>query len=165
MSDRRKDTARLRQEARKASGKTASQFTSEPVKVTPEVREIICNMLRKGHFLVTALARAGVSRNALRIWRERAAQDEEPYASFMAEIEKAKAEGEDLHVSNLVRAGETDWRASQFLLKQRWAKRWGEKETKVKLSGSVDIRQDLADVLDKISEKQKPDDDGGDAGE
>ena len=133
---------------------------TRPLKLTPEVQTEICDLLREGHFLTTICAAVGIHRDTVNQWLLRSKTEGEPFTTFAREFRKAKAEGEIMHARKLIAS--PDWKASQFFLQQRWAGHWRQQTAEVKVSGTIDVKQDLADVLAKIAAKQNPDSPDGD---
>jgi hypothetical protein len=91
---------------------------------TPTVRKIVCDVVRKGNFLTTAAKAAGISADALNDWKNRGETGEEPYATFLAELEAADMECEKALVAKVMAASDDDWRAAAMILERRYPERW-----------------------------------------
>lgn len=110
---------------------------------TDKEKATLLNSLRAGNFRVTACAAVGICSRTLANWEDRAAADEEPFAEFIAEVERveALAEVETANVIAMCARGEVpkdkdgnvipdderpfrDWKAAAFILERRGARRW-----------------------------------------
>ena len=120
---------------------------------TDREKATLLNYLRAGSFRVTACAAVGISSDTLRNWEKRGHAGEEPFAEFMAEVERveALAEVETVNVIAMCARGEVpkdkdgnvipeeqrpfkDWKAAAFILERRGAQRWAP-ITKNEISG------------------------------
>ena len=77
-----------------------------PTKLTPVLQERLISVIRRGHYISTACQAAGISKEALSQWRERAARGEELYMAFVAAAEKARAEAEITLFDRVISAAE-----------------------------------------------------------
>ena len=119
-------------------------------KCTPAVTAKILQHIKRGSFLETACAAAGVSSRQVREWMQRAAKGEQPYRKFADELEVAAAEAEGLFVAALLASAKKDWKAIAWWLEHGPAKkRYGlkaglELSGKVKLDGDGPITKEAA---------------------
>jgi transposase len=116
-----------------------------PTSLTPEVEKAIVLALRAGNYRDTAAQAAGIHRHTLRNWVIRGEQDEEPFASFLAALEKAEAAGEKKLLRE-IRKGVDGWQSRAWMLERRWPSRW---------SGRV--RLTVSDHVDQLTSKLKAD--------
>lgn len=112
-------------------------------KFTPEIGNKICEIVRRGNFREMAVAQTRISRQTLYNWIRRGADGEQPYAQFLADLEAAESEAEDVLVVAVRQQARKDWRAAAWLLERRGSKRWG---YKAQVEFTVD--EALEDILD-----------------
>lgn len=114
--------------------------------LTPEVHKTIVAAVRRGNFRGTAAAAAGVHRSSLFNWEKRGEAGEEPYASFMADLQQAEAKAEMnlLRKIRQARPGVDVWQTSAWLLERRWPSRW-----------CARIKQQVAENVDALLTKLK----------
>ena len=96
-----------------------------PIKLTPAVQKIVCQMVRKGNYLNAACAAAGISADSLSRWRKQGAAGQEPFATFLRELQQAELDCETALVKKWHDAAPDDWRAARDLLARRFPDRWG----------------------------------------
>jgi hypothetical protein len=91
-----------------------------PTLCTPEVIEAYCKGVRQHLPQHLCAAAAGVSADAVQSWARRGAAGEEPYATFVVEVGRAKAKAAALLTGRISKASKrpTEWRAALALLKQ-----------------------------------------------
>ena len=112
-----------------------------PTKLTPELQEKICNFLRGGAYLETAVKASGITKQTLYEWMARANEvravgHSDAYTQFADSVQEAMAQGEmrDLAVIDKAAVGDPkekiapDWRAAAFRLERKYPKRWGRKQ-------------------------------------
>ena len=129
-----------------------------PIKLTPSVQKTVCDMVRAGNYLKVACAAAGISADSLSRWRKKGAAGEEPFATFLLELQQAELDCESALVKKWHDAAPDDWRAARDLLARRFPDRWGREvdetpslEGRVGISivlhlGPVDARQEIPAV-------------------
>lgn len=107
----------------------AGARVGRPSKLSDEVTDRICDVLRAGGYTATAVSVAGVGRSTFTDWMERGdpdgtRKDNAPYREFREKVEYALAEGETRNVALIARAGSKDWKAAAWLLERRHPDRW-----------------------------------------
>jgi len=85
-------------------------------KLTPEVEEVILNLVAAGNTLIHAARAAGVTSETARNWTKWGEEGREPYAQFMEKVDVAKAKAITDSVESVRHAARTDWRAAKFHL-------------------------------------------------
>jgi hypothetical protein len=92
-----------------------------------ETSKVICNALSQNMTLTAAAGLTGVSVVTVRDWiRKGRSTDVEPYAGFVAEMDKAVAFAQAKLVKKMNEASEAgDTRATTFLLERRHREDWG----------------------------------------
>lgn len=104
-------------------------------KLTPEVREQIVQILKLGHYIETAAAYAGISKQTLYNWLRRGAREKKGiYHDFHREVTRALAEAEIRELAYIDKSAKKgSWQAAAWILSRRFPKRWG-KEASVDVS-------------------------------
>lgn len=95
-----------------------------PTKLTQQTADRILTILRAGGYDETACAAAGVSRQQFYAWLRRGRDDEPLYDAFLADVERARAEGESRNVMLIAQAAQANWQAAAWLLERRHPERW-----------------------------------------
>ena len=80
----------------------------------------LIGLLRAGNTRRAAARVAGISERTLRDWLTLGARGEEPYATMLARLDAARAEGEARQVTQIATAATDDWRAGAWLLERRF---------------------------------------------
>jgi len=121
----------------------------------PGIGETICKILRRGNFREMACAQVGITSQTLRNWLRRGVGPgaEEPFIQLVMDVERAEAEGEDLLITGIRRAGSTDWRALAWIAERLASQRWG-----YKAQAQVDVQKEIGRVLEKIQQVLGADD-------
>lgn len=101
-----------------------------PPKLTEELIEKICVLVRAGNYMETAASYVGVTRQALYNWLKKGALGRKSiYKKFADAMMKARAEAElrDVQiVSNAAANGQ--WQAAAWRLERRAPSRWGRRD-------------------------------------
>lgn len=133
---------------------TTKRPMGRPDKLTREVQDKIVVYLKRGNYLETAAALAGVSRQAVRNWIQRANEAKAPkkYKDFLVAVDAAIAYAEDNDITiidamskgwkaqhdskgNVIRAERApNWKAAAWKLERRHPRRWANKE-RLELTG------------------------------
>lgn len=113
-----------------------SRKVGRPLLLTsnPAVRPRIIEAVRLGLSYDDAAKAARVSVEAFQEWRARGRTGEEPFATFLQEVEEAEAEGAEEMFRRVTEAASLDWRAAAWVLgaRHRYVK-----PSEVKHSGAV----------------------------
>jgi hypothetical protein len=101
-----------------------------PTKLTPELRERFCGLVRDGNYTQAACAGVGISFATYRNWYNRGRKARKgPYLEFFEAVRLALAESE----ANVVRDWQAqipeNWQAARDFLARRFPRRWGPKES------------------------------------
>jgi hypothetical protein len=112
-------------DATRAIGRKAGGKVGRPIALTARVQRTVCRMVSAGNYLNVACSAAGISTDALSVWRKKGAAGEEPYAAFLAELQQAELDCESALVKKWHDAAPDDWRAARDLLARRFPDRWG----------------------------------------
>jgi len=111
-----------------------------PTKLTRELQEEICRVIRAGNYIETAAAYAGINKSTLYDWLKRGAREkerlrnnprakvrksEQPYVEFSNAVEKALADSEVRDVMIIGKAAEENWQAAAWRLERKFKERWG----------------------------------------
>lgn len=116
---------------------------ARPTKLTPEVHETIVGMLRKGNFVETAAAAAGVDRETVRRWLRRGASAKSGrFKRFRDDVLAAVSEAEvglvDL-VRKAAKGKRPAWQAAAWMLERKFPERWGRR---LKVQAQVTVQGD-----------------------
>lgn len=132
-----------------------------PTKLTKQVQEDICKLIKLGNYIETAAAYVGISKMTLYNWMRRGRKElervekagprakirknEAPYVEFLDAVEKALSQAEAVDVAVIGRsAKEGNWQAAAWRLERKFPERWGLRD-----------REREAKRLDVIIEKTK----------
>lgn len=121
---------------------------------TEAVRATVLGAIRSGNYRSVACAKAGIHRDTLSGWEQRAKEGEQPYKDFVDELHQAEAEAEDKLVSEVRNAqpalvgvsGPDLWQARAWFLERRFPKRWG-------LRVRAAVSEELDALLDRLQKK------------
>jgi hypothetical protein len=116
-----------------------------PSRLTPETSEKILTLVRMGNYRETACAAAGIESRTMRVWLQRGAKGEKPYAEFARKMDEAEAGAEARHVMTLATASRVDWRAAAWILSRKYHDRWGDRV-------QVELQDRLGDILDAVTD-------------
>jgi len=96
-------------------------------KLTPELTEKICALVRAHNYIETAAAYAGLSKNTLYDWLRRGARQQSGlYREFSDALTQALAHSEIADVARIsLAAAAGNWRAVAWRLERRFPERWG----------------------------------------
>lgn len=97
--------------------------------LTPEVHQQIVDNLRAGCFKKHAANEAGVSDRLMHQWLERGESGEEPYASFLDDVEQAIAHDAKRNQAVISQAAvgkaKGDWKAAAWNLERKFPRLYG----------------------------------------
>lgn len=97
-------------------------------KLTPELQERIVAFLRAGNYVETASACAGIHKDTFYEWCKKGRKGEEPFATFVAAVDKAIAESEARDVALIGKAATENWQAAAWRLERKMPHKWGRHE-------------------------------------
>jgi transposase-like protein len=100
-------------------------------KLTPELRDRICALVRGGNYHKVAAQACGIGQSTLYEWIEKgeASKDKKSeYAEFSEAIKKADAEAESADVLIIKKAAKKSWQAAAWLLERKRFQRWARRE-------------------------------------
>jgi transposase len=104
--------------------------TGRPTKLDDLTAKRICDAVATGNTRRCAATAAGVSYATIKHWLQRGRAGEEPFAAFLARLEKADAEAEARAVKVIVDAAQAGtWQAAAWWLERRRSDRWARRET------------------------------------
>lgn len=95
-----------------------------PTKLSAEVQDKIVSYVRRGNYLETAAAAAGIHKRTLFDWLKRGTTGEAPYADFLHAVDEANAEAEARDLETVSEHAHSDWRAAAWKLERRRGARW-----------------------------------------
>ena len=100
-------------------------MAGRPSKLTREVEADLTLLLAEGVPVKLAAAATNVSPRSVRRWLNEGDLRERVAEVRAAERSSSDATDETRLVVLLLRAAQTDWRASAWMLERRWPERWG----------------------------------------
>ena len=87
-------------------------------KLTPELQEKICGLIRGGNYLHHAAAACGISKTTLHDWIAKGEDGKTPYAAFASAVAEARGAAVGSLVLTIKKAATDDWRAASWLLER-----------------------------------------------
>lgn len=94
-----------------------------PTKLDDLTAQRIVAAVETGAPWYMAAAAGGVSRSTLKAWKAKARAGEEPYAAFLARLEKAQAAGAVAVLDIIQKAAQSGtWQAAAWILERRYPK-------------------------------------------
>ena len=117
-------------------------------KLTPDVHRKIVTYLRAGAYLTHAVKAAGCSYDAVKSWIKRGnSSPDEPYASFAADVEQARAEVAVRAIGAISKAeAGGDWKAAAWKLERMFPKLYGVRSTH-EIEAGVNLKAELIPQL------------------
>lgn len=100
-------------------------------KLTPELTEQLCALIRDGHYLAHAAEAVGVHRSTVHRWLQRGAEAKSgPYRAFYDAFKKAEAELQQRCLERIQQAADNGtWQAAAWLLERRFPRYWSRGRT------------------------------------
>lgn len=139
-----------------------------PSKLTPEVQEKICQLLKAGNTFRTACEVAGIGWSTGREWRTRGEErhstreGDEEYAAFAAAVQKAEEEAAARNVALIQKAAANGtWQAAAWWLERKFPGEWarvdrhehtGPRGGPIQLQPVIDPEQIKARIIEIASE-------------
>ncbi|MGA8575963.1 MAG: hypothetical protein WB609_09845 [Candidatus Cybelea sp.] len=120
----------------------------KPRTLTAAVEEEICASLEIGMPEKLAAQAAGIPERTFHYWCQQGRDDIEPYASFLTEVERARAIGAKNLLTRVLK-GEKGSTAAQWVLERRFPREFG---PRVMLGGIPDGDPIQLDSIDRIRE-------------
>lgn len=137
-----------------------------PLELTDDIQKKICEALEMGAYIESAAAYADVHKTSLYAWLKRGRKGEtEQFVQFINAVDKAMEMGQLRHLRNIHKRGDTDWKASAWVLERKFPKKWGrrevfkieDEETKDSSFNEESLNSVLADII-KDAEKDRYED-------
>jgi transposase len=100
-------------------------------KLTPELQEKLCGLVRGGNYYSVAAQACGICRRTLYEWIQRgeaATKKTDPYLHFLHALKKADAEAEAQDVLIIKSASKRSWQAAAWLLERKRFERWARRD-------------------------------------
>lgn len=97
-------------------------------KLTPELQDKLCRLIRAGNFAETAAAACGINRDTLREWVKRGAREGAGrYHDLAVAVDEASSIAESRAIALIAKAAESQWQAAAWFLERKHSDRWGRK--------------------------------------
>lgn len=96
-----------------------------PLKLNEDLIEKVCEHLKHGAFVETAVACAGIPKATFYYWMKLAnTKPKSIYKKLLDAVEKAQAEAEANDLLYITKARAKNWKASAWRLERRFPQRW-----------------------------------------
>lgn len=145
-----------------------SSGTGRPSKLTPEVQEKICQLLKAGNTFRTACEVAGIGWSTGLEWRQRgenrhsSREGDDAYAEFAGAVQKAEEEAAARNVALIQKAAANGtWQAAAWWLERKFPSEWaridrhehtGPRGGPIQLQPVIDPEQIKARIIEIASE-------------
>ena len=100
-------------------------------KLTPELQDKICGLIRGGNYLHHAAAACGIGNSTLSEWIRKGEDGKKPYAAFAEAVAEARGASVAALVLTIKKAATDDWRAANWLLERGHVGDFGAKRVEV----------------------------------
>lgn len=121
-------------------------------KLSNELRDSLCEALRKGHYRETACALVGIHKDTFYEWIKKSENEERPdyeiYADFADAVKKAEAEAEDKALKVITDATPLNWQAGAWYLERKYPDRYGRR-----VAVDANVNHSFEQLLDDIEEE------------
>ncbi len=118
-------------------------MAGRPTKLTPEVQDRICQLIRAGNTVEIASEASGITPKTYYAWMQRGLDGRAPYGPFRRAVEQSRAEAEAMLVGRVQRAAQSgSWRAATWLLERQWPDRWAAVGDRTTDDGALDRELD-----------------------
>ena len=126
-------------------------------KLTPELQEKVCDVIRKGNYIEVACGYVGINAATYYNWMKKGrAEKSGKFLDFLNAVKKAEESAEVMYLDEIRKASSTSWQAAAWYLERKYPDRWGRKlrteETNVPTTGEVDHQAILAAIKEIESE-------------
>lgn len=114
-------------------------------KLTPEVQETVCRLVREGNYLSTAARAAGICDATRILWMNKAKEEvgcgitSSIYIDFFVAVQEAEAVAQRQLLCQVAQAAQEPklWGAAAWILERRWASMFGRNDkTKLEVTGA-----------------------------
>lgn len=119
--------------------------------LTKQLQETICKYVQGGATLPHAAAAAGVSWNTVKDWAKPGNVEREPYASFAAAVDDAKAKWATGAAMQITGHGKRDWKALAWMLERRFPNEYAPPSQRVELKYEESVKALLENLRAKLS--------------
>jgi transposase len=114
-----------------------------------QIQERLLQAIRLGAFIEHACYYAGINSSTFRLWRQKASENIEPYASFWIKVNEAESEAIMRRLARIENAGKDgSWQADAWYLERKYPEKFGRRD-RVELTGDpnapVEIQLNWAD--------------------
>lgn len=100
-----------------------------PEKLNPELQEKLCQVIRAGAYVETAVQFLGINKDTFYAWLKKGAKAKSgKYKDFSDAIRKSMAETEVLDLLKLDKLSKEDAKIIMWRLERKFPKRWGRKQ-------------------------------------
>jgi hypothetical protein len=152
----KKTDALVIHEPRSKFDEAESRTSESDVKATSlfndDTMKRILAAIRAGNFRHVAASAAGIGKDTFTKWCVWGREGREPFARFLAEVERSESMWEALAVSSIsdAAASQKDWKASAGVLERRSNTRWAQRVR-------LEVESQIEEFLDAIEKEMSPD--------
>ncbi len=117
-----------------------------PTKCSPELTAHICDLIRRGWRIVSACQAVGISKTSYYNWRVQGDKGEEPFDTFLEDVEQAEAIAFGAMAEKVFR-GDADWISAMTFLERRDRDGWGKHEKhELEHTGSISVTFNVTEM-------------------
>jgi hypothetical protein len=125
-------------------------------KLTPELQDKICALIRGGNYMHHAAAACGISKTAMHEWIAKGEDGKKPYDAFAAAVAEARGASVAALVLTIKKASPDDWRAASWMLERGHVGDFGAKRVEVTgRNGSPIQIENWAALVEAAEEKPR----------
>lgn len=129
---------------------------ARPSKLTPEVQDRACQLIKVGNTVEVAAQACGISEATFHSWMARGEREPGAHREFRDAVEVARAEAEATLVTRVAKAAANgSWPAAGWLLERRYPERWSKvAERKRAADDAGPAEQDSLAKLDDLAARR-----------
>lgn len=110
--------------------KDRTRIIGRPIALDRDMQEMICQAIRAGNYVESAVLVAGITKKTFHEWLLRGKRGEAPFADFLNAVQKAQAEADVRDIMRIDRAGGDSWQALAWKLERRRPHLFGRQDRK-----------------------------------
>lgn len=142
--------------------KTGKGGPGARTKLTTELQETVCELLRAGNYLHIATSQAGISPATHHEWIRKGEEGTQPYADYKDAVTRAWEAAEVRNVTLIQRHAQGDWRAAAWYLERSRRENWG-KTVRNEITGPDGGPVEIVDPRKQILDLFPEDEDGAES--
>ena len=125
-------------------------------KLTPELQDKICALIRGGNYMHHAAAACGLNQSTLHSWIAKGEDGKKPYDKFAEAVAEARGASVAALVLTIKKAATDDWRAASWMLERGHVGDFGAKriEHTGKLGSPIQV-ENWAALVESVEDRTK----------